>query len=169
MWISHLSWIGYIRAQIKSHISNTSIQVGSRHNDKSQRAVCLAGLLNHSWMGIFIPRQKILWSGKAPWLCFVLLPFHFTPPCQCLSFHCTATMAAVYSTGASQLLAITINCISLFLSTVFLSVYQLYFSQFVKLWQAGGGVLNWGLAAAAGELCTLPLSSPWSNPPTALC
>ena len=34
----------------------------------------------------------------------------------------------------------------------------MYFSEFAKLWQAGGSVLNWGLAAAAGgELCTLLL------------
>ena len=81
------------------------------------------------------------------------LPFHFThSPSFLLYFHCTGNMTALYSTGASQLKAITINCISLIPSTVFLSVCQLYLSQFVKLlWQAGGGVLNWGLQLLLGN------------------
>ena len=46
-------------------------------------------------------------------------PSSLHSPLASLSFHCTGNMAAVDSTEA-----ITLNCISLILSTVFLSVYQ---------------------------------------------
>ena len=99
-----------------------------------------------------LPQNKDSGLGKAPSLhfAFSLHSRSFTLPS--LYFHCTGNMAALYSTGASQLKAITINCISLIPSTVFLSVCHLYLSQFVKLlWQAGGGVLNWGLQLLLGN------------------
>ena len=110
----------HIRTQMKSHILIPSSkdgpeQVKSRHNMTT-------------FMELSVEQDYSITAGwSLPQNKYSELERHldFAPSSlPSLSFHCTGNMAAVNSTKASQLLAITINCISLILSTVFLSVYQ---------------------------------------------
>ena len=157
----------HIGAQIKSHILIYSKSDPGRGQIKAKLQISWSFLLNRitqSQLNSHFPKINTLsWKGTLT----LLRPAPFSPhPClPVFSLHWQHGSSRLTAAGDHYQLYFShpVNCISLSLSV-------LYFSRFVKLWQAGGSVLNWGGLQQEQLLGNSVLyhSPPWSNPPTAL-